>query len=67
LRWIKGFTAQELAERFGKTESAIHNHFQKLRKKDYRVPGLSEKERKEIMKLMGTKPLASKSRSKQLA
>ena len=49
LRWIEGFSRNELAERYGRTEMAIQNYFQALKRKGFRVPGLSEKERTEIL------------------
>ena len=33
----------------GKTTVAIQNYFQKLRRSDFRISGLSEKERKQIL------------------
>ena len=34
LRWIEGLSRKELAMRFGKTEVAIQNYFQLLRRKN---------------------------------
>lgn len=48
LRWIQGLSRQELAERYGKTECAIQNYFQDLRRMDFRAPGLTEEERRKI-------------------
>jgi hypothetical protein len=50
LRWIEGMSQRELAERYGRTEFAIGNYFQNLRRKDFRVPGLSPTDRKSILK-----------------
>lgn len=48
LRWIQGLSRQEQAERFGKTECAIQNYFQDLRRLDFWVLGLTEEERRQI-------------------
>ena len=44
LRFNKGLTRKELAKRYGKSEVAIENYFQRLRRKSFEVPGLSKKE-----------------------
>ena len=42
LRWIEGVSRKELAERYGRTECAIQNYFQELRRRKFRVSGLSK-------------------------
>ncbi len=49
LRWIEGFSTQELMKRYERTQYAIENYYQNLRRKEFIVPGLSEKERQEIL------------------
>lgn len=49
LRWIEGLSRQELAERYGKTTVAIQNYFQQLRRINFRIPGLSDNERAQIL------------------
>jgi len=49
LRWIEGLSRKELAERYGRTQGAVQNYFQILRRKNFVVPGLSNAERKEIL------------------
>jgi len=51
LRWIEGGSVRELAAKFGKSEYAIQNYFQELRRRKFLVPGLPECERKKIMHL----------------
>jgi DNA-binding transcriptional regulator LsrR (DeoR family) len=34
LRWIEGWSRKKLAEHYGRTEDAIQNYFQKIKKKD---------------------------------
>jgi hypothetical protein len=48
LRWIESLSRKELAERFGKTEVAMQNYFQALRRMDFQVPGLTNEERRKI-------------------
>lgn len=50
LRWIEGFSRQELAEKYGKTPTAIQNYFQVLRRKNFNTLGLSAIEMSEILK-----------------
>ena len=45
LRWIEGLSTKQLAAKFGRTECAIKNYYQKLRRLEFRVSGLSEIER----------------------
>ena len=40
LRWIEGLSRKVLAERYGRTEEAIQNCFQALKRKSFEVPGL---------------------------
>ena len=63
LRWIKNGSVQELAAKFGKSECAIQNYIQQVRRKNFRVPGLSEKERKKIMHLSKLAFFVPRSRS----
>lgn len=48
LRWVEGYSRKQLAEKYGKTIVAIQNHFQELRRRKFRIAGLSEKERNRI-------------------
>ncbi len=48
-RWIEGLSRKELARAYGKTECAIQNHFQELKRKGFRVAGLTDGEREEIL------------------
>lgn len=41
LRWIEGRSRKELAEHFGKTEGAVQNFFQEIRRRNFAVPGLA--------------------------
>jgi hypothetical protein len=45
LRWIEGLSTKQLAEKYGRTECSIENYYQKLRRLEFRVSGLSEIER----------------------
>ena len=49
LRWIEGYSRKQLAEKYGKTTVAIQNYFQDLKRGEFRIPGLSEKERKKLL------------------
>ncbi len=49
LRWIEGLSRKQLAIKYAKTEEAIQNYFQALRRLDFRAHGLSEKERTDIL------------------
>lgn len=49
LRWIEGWSRKDLAKKCGRTESAVQNYFQILRRLDFRVAGLSKTERKSIV------------------
>lgn len=40
LCWIEKWSRKDLARRFGKTETAIEQHFHKLKLKDFNVEGL---------------------------
>ena len=59
--WINKIPRKKLAERFGKTECAIQNHIQEIRRRRFDVPGLSENERKEIMHLENARKSVPKS------
>jgi hypothetical protein len=50
LRWLENWSRKALAERFGKTEPAIQQHFHKLKVKDFRVDGLNARDRVEILR-----------------
>lgn len=39
LRWIEGFSTQELMKRYGRTQYAIENYYQNLRLKGFVVLG----------------------------
>lgn len=67
LRWINGGSVKELAAKLGKTEYAIQNYFQELRRRNFQVPGLSDQERKKIMHLEKIRVSVPKFRSRQLA
>lgn len=49
LRWVEGYSRKQLAEKYGKTTVAIQNYFQELRRLDFRISGLSKRERKQIL------------------
>jgi hypothetical protein len=49
LRWVEGYSRQQLAVKYGKTTVAIQNYFQELRRLDFRVSGLSKQEREKIL------------------
>ena len=51
LRWIEGLSRKELAEKYGRTEIAIGNYFQKLRRRRFQVTGLVVEERERILKM----------------
>jgi hypothetical protein len=42
LRWIEGWDRKQLAAHFGRTEVAVQNYFQEIRRKDFKLPGLTE-------------------------
>ncbi len=48
LRWIEGWDRKQLADHFGRTEVAVQNYFQEIRKKGFRLPGLNEGDRRRI-------------------
>ncbi len=51
LRWVKKNSIDELAKTFGRTPVAIQNQLQELRRKNFRVSGLSEQDREKIQTL----------------
>lgn len=53
LRWIEGWTRADLAKRYGKTDSAIQNYIQYLKRRDFCGVGLSAKEIKIVNKTVG--------------
>ena len=54
LRWIKGMSVKELARAFGRTEYAMENYIQNLRRKAFEVPGLAPAERRLILRSLKT-------------
>ena len=48
LRWIEGWDRKQLADHFGRTEVAVQNYFQEIRRKGFRLPGLNEGDRRRI-------------------
>ena len=53
LRWIEGWSREMLASRSGKTEDAIQNYFQDLKRRNFQNFGLTPKEVKTIKKTVG--------------
>jgi hypothetical protein len=51
LRWIEKWTRKDLAERFQRTEIGIQFYFQKFKRDDFRIPGLSRTDRKRIREI----------------
>ncbi len=51
LRWIEGWSRKDLANMYGKTECAIQNRFQYLKRKGFRVYGLTPKESRMLLGL----------------
>jgi transcriptional antiterminator len=49
LRWIEGLSRKQLAKKYGRSEVAVQNYFQTIRRKNFRVRGLSEAERRKIL------------------
>jgi hypothetical protein len=49
LRWIEGWSRKRLAKHFGRTEMAIQNLFQKIKRQEFKLSGLSEDERRRIL------------------
>lgn len=63
LRWIQGFSQKQLADRYGRTEIAVKNYFQILRRKEFQFPGLLDEERELILLASKQRPLkANRSR-----
>ena len=48
LRWIDGWSRQELADHYQKSLFAITNYSQAIRKKDFNLEGLTAEEREKI-------------------
>ncbi len=48
LRYLEGWSRQRLASHYGRTLNAITNYCQTIRRRDFRIPGLTEAERKKI-------------------
>lgn len=55
LRWIEGFSHTQLAEYFSKSENAIQCRLQHLRRIGYRLPDLTDQERKTIVSAQTTR------------
>jgi len=49
LRWIKGLSIKELAQRFGKSKSSIDYHLKMIKKKNFNLVGLTYVEREMIL------------------
>jgi hypothetical protein len=49
LRFIEKWSLSRLAAHYGKSKNAIEWHLQVSRKRDFKLPGLSETERKKIL------------------
>lgn len=52
LRWIEGWSRKALAERYGKSQDAIQNYFQLLKKMSFHGVGLTTYEIKTIKKTL---------------
>jgi hypothetical protein len=48
LRFIEGWSRQQLADHYQRTLYAITNYCQNIRKKDFDLPGLTKQEREQI-------------------
>jgi hypothetical protein len=48
LRWIEGWDRKKLAAYFGRTEVAVQNYFQEIRRKGFRLSGLTESELRRV-------------------
>lgn len=48
LRWIEGWDRKKLAAHFGRTEGAVQNYFQEIRRKGFNLLGLSENELRRV-------------------
>ena len=48
LRWIEGWDRKRLANHFGRTEEAIQNYFQKIKKAGFNLPNLTVEELRRI-------------------
>ncbi len=51
LRWIEGLSRKELAGRFGRTEIAVQNYIQELRRRRFQVTGLVAQDRERILRV----------------
>ncbi|MBN8542428.1 MAG: hypothetical protein J0L82_18705 [Deltaproteobacteria bacterium] len=51
LRWIEKWTREDLAKRFQRTEVGIQYYFQKFRRADFRITGLSKADRNRIREI----------------
>jgi hypothetical protein len=48
LRWLDGWSRQQLADHYQRTLYAITNYCQNIRKKDFDLEGLTKKEQEKI-------------------
>ena len=48
LRWIEGWDRKKLATHYGRTEMAVQNYFQEIRRKGFKLPGLTEEELRRV-------------------
>ena len=49
LRWIDRLSTEELAKHFGKTLYAIENYYEAVRRANFKIEGLSAKDREQIL------------------
>ncbi|MEQ1877249.1 MAG: hypothetical protein ABL958_11420, partial [Bdellovibrionia bacterium] len=49
--WIEGWSRRKIARHYGKTEIAMQYYFQELKRRGFRVAGLSAKEISTIKRL----------------
>ena len=52
LRWIEGLSTKDLAKHYGKSECAIQNYYQVVRRLDLKDLDLSQVERRKIKKAL---------------
>ena len=48
LRYLEGWSRQKLASHYGRTLNAITNYCQNIRRKDFKLEGLTAEEREQI-------------------
>ena len=66
LRWIKDLSRLEIAEKIGRTESAVQNYFHALRSRGLQGVGLTPAERKKIQKTIGPRQIRHQSRMRPI-